>query len=203
MRCFVNNITFVQLGSNTGDDEFRRYLIENNIEISYGVLVEPFTVHIETLRENYFSVSDNVVIENVAIKISDDTSDHLEFFYHTKDGPGYEITSTLKSHIEKHVATCRHLAGGEILSFTVPCISLEELLISHKLQKLDWLLIDIEGMDADLILNFDWKSFDITKVEFEWLHLGNKTQKLVSLLEGMGYIKCESLHRNNWCFTKG
>jgi len=40
-------------------------------------------------------------------------------------------------------------------------------------------------------------------VEFEWLHLGNKTQKVVSLLEGMGYTKCESLHRNNWCFTKG
>ena len=141
---------------------------------------------------------ENVIIENVAVKPSYMSEDEIEIFYHINDGPKYEVSSMIKSHVEKHYD------GGEIKSFIINSLTIEELLDKHNLKKIDWLLIDVEGLDAELVLDFNWSKYDIKKVDVEHLHLGNKKQEVFDLFENMGYkqINGSDLHGYDTGFIK-
>jgi hypothetical protein len=93
-----------------------------------------------------------------------------------------------------------YLKDGEIKSFTVPCITMEDLFEKYQIEELDWLLLDVEGIDAELLLSFDWKKYKIKRVEFEHLHLGNHKDQIRKMFLEMGYIERNSLHEYDWCF---
>ena len=56
---------------------------------------------------------------------------------------------------------CPHLQGGEVKSFVVDSITLEELLDKYQIKYLDWILLDVEGMDAEILLTFNWKKYNM------------------------------------------
>ena len=72
---------------------------------------------------------------------------------------------------------------------------------------IDYLSIDLEGMDYDVLLNLDLSEFNIKNISFEHLHL-NFLQKIKIILKfvkynyyfsGMGF----DLKKSDWMFTKG
>jgi hypothetical protein len=77
---------------------------------------------------------------------------------------------------------------------------LETLLEKYEVSYLDWILIDIEGIDAEVLLTFSWEKYKIRKIEFEHLHLGPYAHNIKSMLEGMGYEQVQSLHQFDWAF---
>jgi FkbM family methyltransferase len=188
----------VQLGSNRGYDDLSNHLLSNYDQIELGLFVEPHPIHIESLKECYKKF-DNIIIEQKAIKSPFDKSDELEIFYYEND-LNFEKASLKKEHLEKH----RGCPGcdGDVQSFKVECVSLDNLLMCHRITSLDWLYIDVEGLDAEIMFTFDWKKYNIKKIEFEHLHLEYYADPIRNMLHGMRYVQVPSLHPYDWAFEK-
>lgn len=185
----------VQIGSNKGYDSLSDHLLANYEELEFGLFVEANSLHIQSLKECY-SKYDNAVVENIAVKVPHDDKKELILYYHVNDGPDYQVTSCKIDHIKKHYPT------GQIKSFSVPCLTIDELFQKYNIDKLDWLLLDVEGIDAELALTFDWSKYDISRVEIEHLHLGNNSGAVHSLFTNLGYKQIPSLHEFDWAFQK-
>lgn len=189
------NISVIQVGSNKGSDDLYRHLVSNYSSLNFGLFVEANPTHIPELMECY-KCFDNVIIKNIAIKSPNQTEDSLTIFYDTND-PGLQVASCDINHVLKH----QHCwPGGEIKSFQIPAITLEELLDSYNIEKLDWLLLDIEGIDAEIILTFNWSKYQIKRIEFEHLHLGEYASQIHQMFLNMGYEQVPSLHEYDWAF---
>jgi FkbM family methyltransferase len=189
----------VQIGTNRAFDDLSNYLINNYESIEFGLFVEPNILHIDSIKECYKKYN-NINIENIAVKIPSYKENNIKIYYHTKD-TNYEISSCNINHIISHIFWAgSSLIGGEIKSFTVPCMTLEKLFDKYSISELDWLYLDIEGIDAEILLTFNWEKYKIKRIEFEHLHLGEKSNIIYDMMISMGYNKVDSLHQNDWAF---
>ena len=185
----------IQIGSNKGGDSLSDHLFKHYTHLEFAVFVEPNKMHIAELTQHYKQYS-NAIIENVAIKPNFNTSKELTLYYHVDDGPQYEVTSCKVEHIQKHYWDTKN----KIKSFTIPCLSLEELFEKHKVTALDWLLLDVEGIDVDILLSYNWSSIVIKRVEFEFIHLAEHAQKIKDMFLSLGYKEVPALHKFDWAF---
>jgi hypothetical protein len=194
-------IKVVQIGTNRANDDLSRFLLNNYESLDLAVFVEANPIHTDGIKECYKKYP-NATVENIAIKTPDVKGDKLTMYWSTADGPGYEITSCNRGHIQKHIDRIPHLQNGEIRSFEVSCITLENLFEKYQIKDLDWLLLDVEGIDAEIILSFDWKKYNIKRIDLEHLHLGDHREKIENMFLDMGYSKIKSLHEFDWAFQK-
>lgn len=193
---YKDPITIVQIGAHCGGDNLSKYILENYQSLKLGLFVEANPSHIEALKECY-SRLDNVQIENLAIKYFDDPSDKIIIFYHDND-PDKQVASSDINHVKKHEIYWQ--SGGSIQSFTSDALTLHELLDKYKLVNIDWLLLDIEGMEPNIIMNLNFDKYKIHKIEFEALHLGDKKDLIIDKLKKLGYIQVNSLHEYDIAF---
>lgn len=189
----------IQIGANYGDDDLSWYLKKNCPELDFALFVEANSIHVPRLKECYKNY-ENVIIENIAVKVPDNLSEELTIYYHTNDAPQYGIASCNIEHIYKHMEFVPYLKDGEIKSFSVPCVTMEDLFEKYNIKELDWLLLDVEGIDAELLLSFDWNKYKIKRVDFEHLHLGEHKDQIKNMFLEMGYIERNSLHEYDWSF---
>jgi hypothetical protein len=187
--------SIVQIGTNKANDALSNYILSKIKNIKLGIFVEPNSMYNEDIKKCY-SKYNNIFIENVAI-VPQHQKEVL-MYYHTGD-PTLETMSCKLDHIYKHKSYYSH---GEIKSFYVLGMTLKELFIKYNINELDWLLIDVEGMDADIILSFDWENYNIKKIEFEYIHMGELVNKIKNKFYNMGYKKVKSLHEFDWAFEK-
>lgn len=193
-------LSVIQLGTNKANDNLSDMIFKKYANLKIGIFVEANPAHIKDIEKCYNNYQ-NVYIENVGIKSSiNDPSEVLTFYVNSKDEPGYEIASTDINHIYKHMETVPHLVGGSIETFNIPCISLDQLFDKYHVKELDLLVMDLEGMDADVILNFDFTKYNVKKIEFEQLHLGNKRDIVKSYLIKHGYTQVKPMHEFNYAF---
>jgi len=183
----------VQLGANKGNDKLAKHIKKNYDKLDFALFVEANPLHIEDLKKCYAGY-ENVFVENIAVKPLSYDQDTLKLYYYEDDAPGYEVTSCVKSHIEKHYGHFNY-SEDKLHQFEVPALTIDELFLKYNIQELDWLLLDVEGLDAELLLNTDWSKYDIKKIEYEHLHLGNEKQSIEKILENLGYEKTTALHR--------
>jgi len=196
----------VQVGANKGYDDLSNHLLSNYEKVDFALFVEPNIFHIESLK-NCYEKYENTIIENIAIKSPNHSDDKLEIYYHTSD-PDYQIASCKIEHIESHLDWAKKynmnlynaFKDGEIKSFVVDCITLEQLFDKYSIREIDWLCLDIEGVDAEILLTFDFKKYKIKRIEFEHLHLGHYKDAVKNMFLGMGYTQVNSLHEYDWAF---
>lgn len=189
------NKSVIQVGTNRANDSLSRYLLSKFENLELGVFVEPNSYFNEEIKKCY-SKYDNIFIENVAIL--PEKIEEIVMYYHTGD-PTFETASCKLDHILKHQ---QFYSEGEIKAFSVPCMTLKELFLKYNVNELDWLLLDIEGIDAEIILSFDWENYNIKRVEFEHLHLGEYKDMIEQKFYNLGYKKVNSLHEFDWAFEK-
>jgi hypothetical protein len=189
-------INIVQIGSHCGGDDLSRYILSNYQSLKLGLFVEANPSHIETLKECY-SRLENIQIENLAIKYFNDTSNKITIFYHDND-PDKQVASTDINHVKKHEIYWK--PGGSIQSFETDALNLHELFDKYKLINIDWLLLDIEGMEPDIIMNLNFDKYKIQKIEFEALHLGDRKNQIIDKLNKLGYTQVNALHEYDIAF---
>ena len=89
----------------------------------------------------------------------------------------------------------------------VNCIRISEFLENNRIKKIDYLSIDIEGMDFDVLINLDLSKFKFKNISFEHLHLSffqririvSKFFKNGYYFTGMGF----DIKKSDWMFSKG
>lgn len=189
--------TVVQIGANRGGDGLTNWLTSRRQKPATLLLVEANPLHRPSL-ERWYQDQPGLIIENVAIKLSTEESDHVTLYWHPNDGPNYECASLDRQHVVKHLqgnSEHSYIVGSanEIASQSVPALTLSDLLAKHNITHIDWLLIDIEGLETPILQAFDWQKIRVDRLEFENLHLtAEDRQQLFKMLEDQGYIPAQS-----------
>jgi hypothetical protein len=189
-------VVIIQIGTNTGNDHVRDLC--KIVKPDFILLVEPFTVHKKAIIKSYANIR-NVLLEEVAIMPV--PMEKTTIYFHDKDGPSghpnhsYEVTSVDPNHLVKH-----GYARSELKSITVPCKTLSQLFDTYSIKKIDYLFMDIEGIDFDVLSSIDFDKYDIRNIQIECIHLDKN--KLISFMAEKGYGIGVSLHIYDAMFVK-
>lgn len=194
----TSELTVVQIGSNSGQDELSEYLHKHHKSLKFGLFVDANPIHAEKLKSCYQSYQ-NIAIETIAIKNFDDPSDTVTMYCHDNDQQ-QQVVSTNLDHVKKHE---QYWGPGNIKVFISPAITLDKLLDKYNLKYIDWLLLDVEGMEDNLILNLDFTKYSIRKIEFEFVHMDQETLHLIiTKLNSLGYKQTYSLDEKDMAFQR-
>ena len=179
---------FVHLGAGAGDlDERANFrcgfteFIKKNVKIKDKIFVlEANPKNIPKLRDCYKHLS-NVNISNLGISI--DNEKKLIFYYTDDDAPHYQVCSTKVEHIKKHYP------NSIIKKFEIISLSINEF-FKEKINEniIDYLSIDLEGIDFDALMSINMKKFDIKNISIEFIHLTSLEKKsMIKHLNQNGY----------------
>lgn len=181
---------FVHLGAGAGDQDqkanfrcgFTEYIKKRYDENSKVFVLEANPNNIEKLKICYKNFK-NINIFNLAITLGD--NDKLTLYYANEDAPHFQVCSADINHIRKYYPY------SKIEKFSVKSISINNFLEKNSIYKIDYLSIDIEGLDYDAIMSIDFNKFNIRNISIEYLHLKKyQKKKLISFLIQNGYSYC-------------
>ncbi|MGI8557956.1 MAG: FkbM family methyltransferase [Solirubrobacteraceae bacterium] len=165
---------FIEIGANDGNQEDP--LLEAIVEHRWrGIMVEPVPYVFNRLKANYGSMS-HVALENAAIgtregmfpffhlaEVKDHRVARLPRWY---DGIGsFELESVL-THREEIPDLAQRL-----ITTTVKTLTFDALLTKHNVERVDLLLIDTEGHDAEVLRSIDLARHRPRLLVYEHFHL--------------------------------
>jgi len=194
----------IQIGSGSAsldtyiEDGFSNFIIKKKLKKNIYI-IEANSIHIDNLKK-FYSKYKNIKIFNLAISPDNTFLKKMVFFYCLNDAPNYQIFSNSKSFVTKH------FPNGEIKKKTVECLRISEFFEQNNIKNIDYLSIDIEGMDYDVLINLNLNKFQIKNISFEHLHLSffEKIKIVYKLIKhnyyfsGMGF----DLRKSDWMFRK-
>tara|TARA_B100001057_G_C22776464_1_gene921791 strand:+ start:791 stop:1573 length:783 start_codon:yes stop_codon:yes gene_type:complete len=174
---FKKNGFFVEFGATNGVDLSNTCLMEKKFEWT-GILAEPAKIWESELKLNR-----SALIELDCVWKT--TGDTLLFNEVNDDLHNGEL-STIDSfsNSDKH-SKARKLSN----KYEVKTISLSDMLKKHNAPKvIDYLSIDTEGSEFEILSNFDFKEYDIKTITCEHNYTPMR-EKIFDLLSANGYVR--------------
>lgn len=175
----------IQIGCGDGNDHVFKWCQKYRDELEQLVLIDAHPQSLKKCAELYDKEGILAEYYNYAV-IPIDGVNEIQFF--TPSNPEYALFTSIN---QEHITT--HMPKSEVLSFTAPATSLNNVLQQYSGQDLDWLFIDCEGMDALNLLSVDFSKFKIKNIVFEDIHTdgvmqtGNRFDALELYLKSFGY----------------
>lgn len=148
----------VQIGTNDGDDEFNKMV---KVEPPFlAILVEPNKSLNDKIEKNYGDTP-NVFIENVAIANVGGSMVKLVIPRGGKDKNGTEYN-------DKNYSLLPLDDWGDDFDYILaPSMTFMELCYKYDIRHIDYLQIDTEGYDAEIIKSIDFDKVDIDIIKYE------------------------------------
>ena len=156
---------FFQIGTNNGNDLFRELVIKEKPDMF--ILVEPNKLLINEIKQNYNNI-ENVHIYNNAIYYNDD--EVIELYIAAKNGimgtradngiiydPGHFTLLPMNDWGNKN----------DMVKITSTGITFDKICSSHGITNIDYLQIDTEGFDSEIIKMIDLSKYKINRIRFE------------------------------------
>ncbi len=168
---------FVEFGATDGVHLSNTYLLEKSFNWT-GILAEPSRQYYEQLSKNRKCAIDNRCVYALS-------GEKVEF---------EEIENTGLSQMSMY-------RGGDYLSYSrgkknkylIETVSLNDLLKEHNAPKIiDYLSIDIEGGEYDVLKSLDFESYKFTVITVEHNYT-SKRNDIFNLLTSKGYLR---IHEN-------
>jgi len=181
-------MNYIQIGASNGlshgkPDGFFTYIQSKEISKEDRIiLVEPNSLLIPELKENWSDYSENIEVYEYGIVPRQLSNKMLKLFWHPKNAPHHELSSFNPQHIIKHHP---EWTIEDLSVMNVPGITLEYLIENTiKDEPIEMLGLDIEGIDADVLLDIDFSKLNVRYLSFEAIHLGQyKEQIFLNLKE--------------------
>ena len=162
---------FIHLGAGAGDlDErtnfkcgFTEFIKKNSKSNDKIFVLEANPKNISSLKMCYKNFS-NVNIYNLGISINNE--ENLTFYYTDDDAPHYQVCTSKIDHLKKHYP------NTTIKKFEIQSLSINEFLEKEvKNNIIDFLSIDLEGIDFDTLMSINMEKFEIKNISIEFIHL--------------------------------
>jgi len=152
-------MTFIQIGTKDGNDDFN--LKVRNEKPSLVILVEPNGEHYESIYSNYEDIGSLVYIEIVAITA--EPANNVTLVRPAVPVNGIEFDSGKFSLLPMDDW------GDDFVQLKVPALTFNQLCSKYGVRHVDYLQIDTEGYDSEIIksINFDAVTIDCIKYE-QW-----------------------------------
>jgi len=181
-----NDVTFIQIGANDGkrNDPIHRYVIKNKWR---GLLVEPDPTLFTRLQINY-SDQEQLQFANIAVG----TGKPAEFFFidpSADNAPSWAngLGSFRKDVILSHKHTWPELPKF-LKSQLIETVPPDALFDVFGQERVDLLLMDVEGYEHDIITKIDFRKRDVSFVYYEHKHLSRaKHEDVLKHLSDQGY----------------
>lgn len=203
--------SYIQIGSNSGDEDDFTYFLKNNEIICDNVLlVEPLKIFNNPLYTNFKKIFNNIIIENIAITETENT-ELVNFYYSKTDDPNYNLLSLEETgyapkygcaSLYKDLILTHNFRGFEfkekdIIEVKVKSLTLNQLIKQYNINNIPALFVDAEGEDVNILSSFNIEKYLPQHIFFENKHSDNiKLNKLYDRLSKLGY----SLYKNiGWC----
>lgn len=178
--------TFIEIG--TCDFDTCLPLIESGEWI--GVMCEPAPTYFNNLKNMCANVAnkENLFLQNVAIT---DYKGHVSFAESKEtDIPENLWQRGISSIVQDHHKGERlfDLEGNQPLIkqiLDVPCTTLDHLIRQYSLDSIDYLKIDTEGHEINILDNYSWE-LKPTFIKLEHTHIDD--QYVSAMLKDKGYI---------------
>lgn len=163
------NGVFIDIGANDGVSISNSYYLERHLGWS-GICVEPMPKAFAELSQNR-----KCICVQGCVAGRDGEAEFLEV-------EGNEMLSGLASTLNQ--SHHERIAGNQINRIIVPCFSLNSLLLQYKISAVEFMSIDTEGSEMEILRNFDWGGVKINVLCVENTYHGDL---LAELLYGKGY----------------
>lgn len=182
---YKNSIFFIQVGSNDGvqGDPLHEIIVAN--DRWKGIFIEPVGLLFERLKRNYGN-SERFIFENKAIALNAGT---IEFFYVSEkakvtlgDSLPYwydQLGSFDRNHILKHLDG---ILEPFIISEGISSVPLQDIIDKHNVPEVDFIHIDAEGYDYNVLLTIDFSRCKPSVILYEHKHLSDIESKSAELL---------------------
>ena len=182
---------YIQLGAGTGDKDIRTNFRDGftefvkNKKLNHDdkiILVEANPFNIPKLSECWKKYK-NKNIFNFAIVDEMFIGKEAYIHFAEDDKPCYQVSSLIYNHVKKHYPK------SKILKKKIKVKKINEFLYENCINsKINYLAIDIEGLDHNVIMNIDFDQFFIQNLSFETLHLSLVEKfTLINKLTSKGY----------------
>jgi len=173
---------FVDIGASHPIDQNNTYFFE---KLGWeGIVVEARKCQYELLKEKR-----SCICENVAISSKREVRKFLEI-----NGPLDGLSGLLEGYSASHlIRIVRELLtyGGSMDILDVECIPLSDLFEKHKVELIDYLSIDVEGMELAILKTID---FDAVKIRCLTVENNYKDSELSNFIMSKGYRKVGDLN---------
>lgn len=155
--------TLIQIGCNTGD----QYIFETiyNLEIDNCIFVDANDSALNVCKENFEKfLSDknlkfHINAKYICAVISNNPDQYIDF--NIPDG------EDLSGHSSIYV---NQLTDRKYRTEKIQNVTIENLLNFLKLTTVDYLIVDAEGCDKEILSTLNWESYKIKNIKFEFTH---------------------------------
>ncbi len=184
-------MNYVHLGACVGDWDkteinrcgFTEFIKKNSKSEDKIFLIEANPKNINKLEESYRDFHNSKILN---LGISSSENGEITFFYTEDDAPHYMVCSSKINHVIKHYP------NSKIKEFKIKTVSINNLFKNYiKEKNIDYLSVDLEGIDFEILMSIDFKDYNIKNISVEYLHLNKKQKKqLINYLLKYGYSYC-------------
>lgn len=175
------NGVFVEFGAIDGLITSNSLFFEEELDWT-GLCIEPIPEMFEKLKKNR-----KCICENYAIS---DHSGMVEFTLYPEVIGWSGMTESIEPQHQERIKN----HGGDVVNIKVKCCPLNDLLSKHKLHKIDYMTIDVEGHEESIVKSIDFETFDIKVLDIE-NNFNNYDIK--DYLKGFGYRYLKRLGVND------
>jgi FkbM family methyltransferase len=156
---------FFQIGTNNGNDLFRELVIKNKPDCV--ILVEPNIGLLNEIRKNYSNI-ENVYIYSNAIYYNND--EMVELCIPAKNGMMGTNADNGLVYSDAHFSLVPMNDWGnkaDMVKITSKGITFDKICSNHNITNIEYLQIDTEGFDSEIIKMIDLSKYKINKIRFE------------------------------------
>jgi FkbM family methyltransferase len=153
--------TFIQIGTNDGNDEFLIRVKKDKPDLV--ILIEPNRIWNDIIRKNYEGVAQPILLN---IAITEQKVDSIKLYIPkvnneglAKNGYGYGSNNFSILPMDDW--------GNDLVELEVVGRTLMDLCEQYGIHTIDFLAIDTEGYDAQIIKSIDFSRLDIKEIEYE------------------------------------
>lgn len=168
----------IQIGCNTGDDHVFNFVKTNTEHISEIILIDANNNCYEKIKELYSNISVKYEFLNFAIVVEDNLNE-INLYKGAYEWCAH--ASLKKQHLIEH----KHPLD-KIFELKVPAKNINSFFEERGFSTVDYLFIDVEGMDLDIVNSIDFNKFKINYLQFEYSHSdgthSNGGEKLTNFL---------------------
>ena len=174
-------MNIVQIGCDDCQDEAFKVISENKDSIERLIIIDAMPTAIKNANERYSYLGSKFTAVQCAIG----SINGIVKIYHPNDNTGRCAQASLLKDL---TSKCFH----DIVYTYVPCLTINDFLESTDLKTIDHFFIDIEGLDASVLLDMNFDKFLPNNILCEYSHADGHfktTDKYNNLLEKLSLYR--------------
>lgn len=188
---------FIEAGANDGISQSNTLMYELNLNWK-GLLIEPNEKKFNQCKEN----RKNSIVENAALVSK---SFKNEFISGNFDQNDYEsslmaMVTDNGDYNDEEIIKNRNERIEKFKVVKVPALTLSELLDIHKINKIDFFSLDVEGYEISVLNGIDFQKHRPTYILIETANRKNYQEEIKKYMENKKYKMIEKMSINDDLF---